>query len=120
MAIVQTGSTLDLFLSSTANTGTVSSSITVPSDAEIVIVGINGYQGTDAGFASMTFTKGGVDTAMTKIAADGSAFWQAAAFYLNAPDTGSSKTLKWDWIGTGTSVDGSLHIVARFYKGIDT
>ena len=43
--ITQTGSTLQIGVNNSANTGTVSSTITVPSDAQIVIVGLSGYAG---------------------------------------------------------------------------
>ena len=126
MAITQAGSTLSGLMAAgggyTANTGTVSTTITVPADAEIVIVGVSGYQGSVGGFAGATFTKGGVDTAMTKATGGDSsaATWQGAAFYLVSPDTGANKTLKWDWIGTGTSGDGTLNFSVTFWKGIDT
>ena len=64
-------------------TGTVSSAITVPDNAELVVVTVSGQHGTNAGFAAMTFTKGGVDTAMIKATGgDASgASWQSAMFY---------------------------------------
>src|SRR6267142_2250649 len=103
MAIVQTGSVLQFTGLGTANTGTVSTTITVPADAELVVVGWSGFSSTANFFStgSMTFTKGGVDTAMTMVSgADGNTgLWQAAMAYLVLPDTGSNKTLKWDWLG---------------------
>ena len=120
-AITQTGSILQWSVTDTANTGTVSSTITVPSDAQIIVVGVSAQQGTNSGLAGMTFTKGGVDTAMTKVAADGTnATWQGAIFWLVLPDTGTNKTLKWDWISSGTSSVDRMNFSATFWTGIDT
>lgn len=124
MAIVQTGSTLTFAAPGTANTGTVSSTITVPSDAELVVVGWSGFSNTSGFFSSgsMTFTKGGSDTAMSSFAAGGSGTgnWGGSAFYLNLPDTGANKTLKWDWTGAGASDDASTLCSVTFWKGNDT
>ena len=108
MAIVQTGSVLEFDLG-TSNTETVSTTITVPSDATFVVVGVSGYNSSTTNYFSaggMTFTKGGVDTAMTSAitgagGGDNSLVcYMAAMFYMVAPDTGTNKTLKWDWSGT--------------------
>lgn len=123
MAITQTGSALD-FSCGTGNTGTASSTITVPADAELVVVGVSGFS-TTAGFfttnGAMTFTKGGADTTMSKgsTAGSGTSFYSAAIFYLVLPDTGSNKSLKWDWGGTGSAGD-SVMCSVTFWKGIDT
>lgn len=118
----QAGTTLQFIVSNTANTGTVSSTITVPADAQWVHVGVGGYQGTANGLAAMTFTKGAADTLMTRVAGGDASisFSQVAGFYLAAPDTGSNKSLKWDWIGTGTSVSADFIFAVSFWKGIDT
>ena len=125
--ITQTGSVLQYSITNNSNTGTVSSTITVPSDAQIVIVGVSGYVGPasawgGAPFESMTFTKGGTDAAMTKVYGGDSKHaveWQAAMFYLAAPDTGTNKTLKWDWQGTGGIADSTLNFSITFWKGVD-
>lgn len=121
MAIVQTGSTLTFAAPGTGNTGTVSSTITVPADATLVVVGWSGYSSTAHTFdqGSMTFTKGGVDTAMTPIAGGSTSNWGGGAFYLNAPDTGSNKTLKWDWLGTVTTDASGTLCSVTFWKGND-
>lgn len=118
MAITQTGSDYRVGDSSGANSGTLSSTLTVPADTTKVVVGISAFQGTSGGLAAMTFTKGGVDTAMTKIAADAStATWQGAVFYLDDPDIGSNKTLKWDWAGSGSSADNTLLSSITYWGG---
>ena len=122
MAIVQTGSTLkfDGSIITSLNTGTVSSTITVPADAEMVLVSWSGYSTTTNFYSggSMTFTKGGVDTAMTAVAGgETSVGWNGGLFYLLAPDTGSNKTLKWDWLGTGGSNDSGNFCSVTFWKG---
>jgi alpha-D-ribose 1-methylphosphonate 5-triphosphate synthase subunit PhnG len=68
MAIAQAGSTLQFGINNSANTGTVSSAVTVPADAEIAVVHVSGYGGGTANFlssGSMTLTKAGADPAMT-------------------------------------------------------
>jgi hypothetical protein len=102
--------------------------MTVPSDAEIALVGWSGYSGTASYFSGggMTLTKGGVDTAMT-VAVTGASgadndtgIWMGALFYLLAPDTGSNKTIKFDWVGAGNPGDGDACCSVTFWKGIDT
>lgn len=125
MAIVQTGSVLQFTAFSSANTGTVSTTITVPADAELAVVGWSGFEGSTANYfcgGSMTFTKGGVDTAMTSafpapgIVGD----FSGALFYLALPDTGTNKTVKWDWVGAGTAGDPTGLCSITFWKGMDT
>jgi hypothetical protein len=82
----------------------VSSAITVPADAEKVLCDVSGHHGIANGLATVTFTKGAADTAMTKVGGDTDPDpWQGDLFWLDAPDTGTNKSLKWDWIGTGVS-----------------
>src|SRR5712671_749801 len=122
MAIVQTGSVLQFAGLGSGNTGTVSTTITVPSDAELVVVGWSGFSATTNFFSggSMTFTKGGVDTAMTNVPGGSTADWSGGMWYLVLPDTGSNKTLKWDWIGTGAAGDTASLCSVTFWKGEDT
>lgn len=122
MAITEAGTRLQFPMVDSANTGTVSSAVTVPATAEIVIVKLSLYQGTNAGAAAMTFTKGGTDAVMTKVTGDDAtnAQWQGATFWQVLPDTGANKVLKWDWIGTGASSDASWNVSMSFWNGIDT
>lgn len=70
----------------------------------------------------MTFTKGGVDTAMTAVqpstSGDLPGAFMAAMFYQVLPDTGSNKTLKWSW-ANGPVVNAPI-ISITFWKGVDT
>ena len=121
MAIVQTGTTQFTGTGgSNAATGTFFDFIDVPADAEFAVVGVVGYTGTSGGFDSILMPKGGVDTAMSKVAtgadADGGK-WQAALFTMVAPDTGDDKLLKWSWL---SSTGENPKIVVTFWKGIDT
>jgi hypothetical protein len=121
--IGQTGSALEYGIT-TANSGTVSSAITVPADAEIVIVGVSGYAPFVSYFSNgnMTFTKGGVNTTMVSVTNNGDSdttAFMSAMFYLVSPDTGTNKILKWDWDGTSVS-DTNSKISVIFFKGIDT
>jgi len=109
------------------NTGTVSTAVNVPSDATMVVVGISGWKAFQNNYFSdgaMTFTKGGVDTAMIPVQstprADTTATGHnAAMFYMTLPDTGTNKTLKWDWDGIAGQDRGCL-ISAVFLKGVNT
>lgn len=125
MAIVQTGSVLTFLAQTGNNTGTVSTAITVPSDADFIVVGWSGFGGVSNYYStgSMTFTKGGVDTAMTSASTLGdssSGFWCSAIFYMALPDTGTNKTLKWDWLGSGAAGSTSSLCSITFWKGVNT
>lgn len=124
MAITQTGSITSFTGTGSANIGTVSTTITVPADAELVVVGWTGFSTTATFFSTggMTFTKGGVDTAMTAVggADANTGLWQAVMFYLVLPDTGTNKTLKWDWLGAAAASDPSSTCSVTFWKGVDT
>lgn len=127
MAITQAGS-MQSFDGPFANSGTVTATMTVPADAEIAVVGWSGYSTTANYFTggSMTLTKGGVDTAMTvavtgaNSADNNTGVWMGAVFYLVAPDTGTNKSLKFDWVGAGNPSDGDGMCSITFWKGIDT
>jgi hypothetical protein len=120
--IVQLGDTQNFKVPDGVNAGTVTTGITVPAGAKIALVGVSGYTNIASGYSggSLTLTKGGVDTAMTlAAAADASLTFQGALFYLMLPDTGSGKTLKYDFAGSGLSSDDTLFSV-KFYSGVDT
>src|SRR5262245_290966 len=123
MAITQTGSVSYFHTGTTTNTGTASSTITVPSDAQLVIACLSSFDGVAAYYStgSVTFTKGGTDTAMSLGIAgdDDTGVWMSSLWYLVAPDTGSNKSLKWDWSGSGSSDDNTT-LAISFWKGIDT
>lgn len=115
MAITRIGSITSVAIGN-ANTG--STSITVPSDAQLIVVGVSGFP-IDA---SASFFSGGSlklnGVALTAVATDtNSSAFEGALFYLNLPATGS-QTLAWDWGGTGNVLDGPL-VAYGFYKGID-
>ena len=118
--IAQAGSASHFSISSAANSGTVSSTITVPADAQLVAVGVKGWCGEAPFFTNMTFTKGAADTAMTRIGVSELANGHTAAiFYLVLPDTGTNKSLKFDWNGTNAPGEAPVCSVT-FWKGIDT
>ena len=84
-----------------------------------MFVGLSDYHGTTNGHVSMTFTKGGSDTAMVKASApDNGSGWGAALFWLVLPDTGSGKSLKWAW--DAGSANGYKNFSITFWKGIET
>lgn len=66
MAVSVTGTPLNLGAFGNANSGTVSSTITVPADCDAILVVMAGLSSTvnfQSG-GSVTFTKGGTDVAM--------------------------------------------------------
>jgi hypothetical protein len=109
----------------TGNAGTASSTITVPADAQLVVVTCAGWidASTTLAFSggSLTFTKGGVDTPMTIVpGGDASAAtFLGAIAYLALPDTGANKTFKWDLIGANNPQSPPLFTVT-FWKDVDT
>ena len=111
MAITRIGS-----VGSFTNTSASSTqAITVPSDAEIMVVGIVGWDGGDIPtFESATIA----GAAMTKVSADYSdCCMMGAIFYRVLPTTGS-QTFAWTWAGSLASYGGQF--LYAFYKGIDT
>jgi hypothetical protein len=126
MAITQTGSTLSFNTATNTNTGTASTTITVPGDAEFAVAAVSCAASAALGYfssGSVTLTKGGVDTAMTVASTAGdntnAGFWAAAMWYMALPDTGSNKSLKWDWLGAAGS-DRVIHMSLTFWTGADT
>lgn len=121
MPISQVGSTLE-FNGGNENTGSVTT-ITVPSGTELVMVGFSSYAGSGTFFttgASVTFTKGGSQVAMTcatPISLDLGAF-AGSVFYLVNPDIGTNKTLAWDWEGT-SQPDRTAAVSVTFWSGIN-
>src|SRR5204862_5984311 len=87
-------------IQSATNTGTAS--VTVPSDATLMVVFVTGYR-SGSYFSTGVVTIGGAS--MTAVGADSnnSAF-KGAAFYRALPPTGA-RTLAWDWAGTVTPSD---------------
>lgn len=124
MAITQVGTVLELFPNSAADSGTVSSTITVPSDAELIVVGVVGFEPTANYFSGgdLTFTKGGSDTTMSKgsnLGDGNTGLFMAALFYLVLPDTGTNKSLKWNWLGAGGPSNNPGFSIT-FWKGVNT
>ena len=128
MPITQTGSILT-YTGGVTNSGTASSTITVPADTELVLVGVGGFDAVDNYYSSGTvsFTTGGVSTAMTPVATGANAgdttqgdigTW-TALFYMNLPDTGTNKTLTYDWAGATDPVAYIPVLTVMFLKGAD-
>src|ERR1044072_6699803 len=116
MAITQTSATGEV-AKVTTNSG--SASVTVPADAEIMIVGVSAND-TGANYISGgTMTIAGASmTAITGGDASTS-FWDAGAFYKLLPTTGT-QTLAWDFAGTNAPSGGGAIISYTFWKGINT
>lgn len=105
---------------STLNSDATGFNITVPSDAEIVLVGVVGYD--DLGPTVNFFSGGSCSVggqAMTAIAADGdTTFMQGCLFYLLAPPTGT-QAVTWNWVGANNAGHGVL-FGYTFWKGLRT
>src|SRR5690242_20690674 len=113
-AITRTGSISDFV--NTANSGT--QGVTVPADAEIMVVGLTGSQSATASFFSGgTLTVNGAALTCLAFDADNTKF-QGALCYKVLPSTGA-QTLAWDWAGASAAEYGAIFVYA-FYKGIDT
>lgn len=116
MAITRTGSIIEFHaVVDGANSGT--ENVTVPADAEIMIVGVVGYITGVSPFSGGTLTIAGAS--MTYIGGDADVSKMTGGmFYKVLPATGA-QTLAWDWAGTNT-MEGGTHFVYAFYKGINT
>ena len=121
--IAQEGSMLRFTIPQT-NTGTVSSTITVPAGTDFVTVGVSQFHSVANYFSggSMTFTKGGSQVAMTSASSAGDSStgtWMASLWYLADPDIGTNKTLAWDWSGSATP-DYPGVVTVFFWSGVDS
>jgi hypothetical protein len=121
MAITLASGTSQLrFEAGTSNTTDVSTTIEVPSDCDLVVVGVASYKGTASNFSGggMTFTKGATQVAMRQGAgahADASTSqFQGTVFYLENPDTGTNKTLGRSFVAAS---DEAQLISVLFLKG---
>jgi hypothetical protein len=113
--VTRTGSVGEI--TSTANSG--SQSITIPADATLVVVAVSGYSGTTTNFFSGgTLTLNGVTRSVGRTDDAYSSYGMTAIFYWVNPATGS-RTLAWNWAGSGVATTG-VHIFYAFYKGVDT
>lgn len=122
MAIAQTGSItfINPATITQAASGTVAS-ITVPSDAEIMLIGVSAYDDTANHIsANGTFDIGG-NASVGIGGASSTATWQSALHYILAPATGT-QNLDWQWGGGAGSAlsEASLKVWYGFWKGIDT
>lgn len=121
--IFQAGSILQFPAMGGANTGTVSSTISVPADTDLMVVGWSGFNAITQYFSAgkMTFTQNGVDTQMVSVSGGDTATSNFAAgyFYMVNPDEGANKTLKWDWAGSGPAAFTDSLCSITFWKGVD-
>jgi hypothetical protein len=102
-------------IQSSADSG--SQAITVPSDAEIIIVSVGGYHGTASRFSGGTLTLNGVSLTVGRADDTSASLAMSAMFYLLNPATGS-QSLAWNWAGTTAMIIGA-QVYYSFYKGIN-
>jgi hypothetical protein len=114
MAVERIGSVVTL----TSGANNSSNAVTVPSDAELIVVLVGGFRNVTNYFTGGSVTLGG-EALTAAIVGDGNtAETMLAGFYRANPLTGS-RTLAWDWVGTAVASTGVVLHVA-FYKGLDT
>lgn len=94
-----------------------SQAITVPSDAEIIVVSAGGYEPVASYFSGGAVTLNSVPLTVGRADDTDTAKVMSAMFYLVNPATGS-QTLAWDWVGT-TTPDVGVQIYYSFYKGVN-
>lgn len=116
MAITATGSASNFYDTFNLNAG--STSISIPADAEILIVGVVGFITGVSPFSGGTLTIGGA--AMTYVTGGDADTGKMSGgqFYKVLPATGT-QTLAWDWTGASAMEGGTL-FTWRSYKGINT
>jgi hypothetical protein len=105
----------DVVVTSSADSG--SQSVTVPSDADCMLIGVGGWTGGARVLMPMTtLTLNGV--ACTALQSSNNSSFDKIDFRrLVAPAVGS-QTLAWDFGGTGAISEGALFLLA-FFKGVD-
>lgn len=102
-------------LTSNADAGSVT--LSIPTNATLIVIGVSGYGGISNYFSGGTMMLGGIP--MTAVGADSStSAFQGAIFYLVSPPTGAT-TLSWDWTGSSGPIDGVLFAWAS-YTGVNT
>lgn len=123
--LAQVGATLQFSVLSNSDSGTIPSAFTdppgtsfeVPADATFVVVGHSGYSGSARAFPPLLFTKGGVQTAMTRATGgDLENLWASVIHTMALPDTGAGKTLTWDY-GFSPSEGRNIYSIT-FWKGV--
>jgi hypothetical protein len=117
MAVTRTGT----YASFNAAQNTGSGSITIPSDATIIVCGVGGWTNDvnpNNTFASGNITVGGNTLSKAVSFVDNTKGLISTLYYLVNPPTGS-QTLAWDWNSTD-DVDEGGQILCCFYKGVDT
>lgn len=114
MAVSRTGSVGTI--TNNANSG--SQSVTVPADAELMVVGAIGYEGVSTYFSSGSVTINSAALSVSRANDSDTSYGMVSLFHKVSPSTGT-QTLAWDWSGTGAPDEG-VTIFYAFYKGIDT
>ena len=115
---VRIGSVTEWQSGTSADTG--STTIDIPSDAEVILVGVSGFGAANL-FTAGTLT---IDSAVCTLEVaqgnDSTAGFQGALFGLDVrTHRGTGKSLAWDWSGTGGSAR-YYRFVYAFYKNADT
>lgn len=112
MAVARTGNYTIIACANNATSHTV----TVPSDATFIVVGVAGYESSTANYyGSGSITIGGAAMTLAYDAGSNASTMQCALFFKANPATGS-QTLSWDWAGSNNATYGT-HLYVSFYTG---
>jgi len=116
MGVTQTGS-VSFYNAGSGDTGT--QSVTIPSDATVMLVGGDGYNGADDTFGKVgyaTLTVGG-NASFAKLSAGSGSAWQSCLYAFDVRSLqGQTVNIAWDWYGT---LIGSVRLMAAYYTGAD-
>jgi hypothetical protein len=100
------------------NGNTGSTGITVPADAELMVVAAAAFANANNYYSGGTITLGGNALSVGFDADDTTVGQQGVLYYLDVRALTGSQTLAWDWSGAGTSFC-SQNIDYAFYNGVD-
>ena len=114
MALTRTGSITTFTTGS--NTGETAT-FTIPANATLAVVIVGGYDDSTANFFANSMTIAGEAMTVAKDAGASAGPYQATAWIKTNPTVGASKTVVWDFAGTGAT--GAVGFIA-FYAGADT
>lgn len=116
MAVARTGSVGKFGSGDNSN----STSVSVPTDAELMVVTVSGYHDTEDYMSDGSLTLNGDSFTVSAHYDDrpgGIDNQKAVIFTLQDPDTGT-QTLAWDWTTATDPMEG-LNFFYAFYKGVD-
>ena len=107
---VRTGSPVSWFSANASG----SQPITVPADAQLIVLGISGYKSSTGFFSGQPPQLAGTPIGIVLVADTSIAYFQGDMFLRYLPPVGA-QTITWNW---GALPDNRVLFCAAFYKGI--